>query len=186
MSAPHPLNQAVVAQALHDLRNGQLRRCQSMGFSERELDVLKQPPLVSLLANAQVPWCSVTVNTTVLWRLVSQMHDIEQEIATIDRMLRLGASTEMVSKFYGLTHQEVALRRDIICLPKRRGRHPVLSEEQEMALWKQWKAGITKRGIALDDDSTMLELTMDLAEALALPMSVIWAAIASWIDQGLV
>ncbi|MCS8180945.1 DUF2857 domain-containing protein, partial [Pseudomonas aeruginosa] len=35
-------------------------------------------------------------------------------------------------------------------------------------------------------DSTMLELTMDLAEALALPMSVIWAAIASWIDQGLV
>ncbi|MCH3745318.1 coproporphyrinogen III oxidase, partial [Campylobacter coli] len=23
MSAPHPLNQAVIAQALHDLRNGQ-------------------------------------------------------------------------------------------------------------------------------------------------------------------
>ena len=34
--------------------------------------------LVSLLANAQVPWCSVTVNTAVLWRLVSQMHDIER------------------------------------------------------------------------------------------------------------
>lgn len=33
MSTPHPLNQAVVAQALHDLRNGQLRRCLSMGFS---------------------------------------------------------------------------------------------------------------------------------------------------------
>lgn len=26
MSAPHPLNQAVIAQALYDLRNGQLRR----------------------------------------------------------------------------------------------------------------------------------------------------------------
>ncbi|MEN1479874.1 coproporphyrinogen III oxidase, partial [Pseudomonas aeruginosa] len=25
MSAPHPLNQAVIAQALYDLRNGQLR-----------------------------------------------------------------------------------------------------------------------------------------------------------------
>ncbi len=32
MSAPHPLNQAVIAQALHDLRNGQLRRCKAMGF----------------------------------------------------------------------------------------------------------------------------------------------------------
>jgi hypothetical protein len=62
----------------------------------------------------------------------------------------------------------------------------VLNEEQEMTLWKQWKSGITERGIALDDDSAMLELTMDLAEALSLPMSVIWAAIGSWIDQGLV
>jgi ParB family protein of integrating conjugative element (PFGI_1 class) len=41
MSAPHPLNQAVIAQALHDLRNGQLRRCKAMGFGEEELDALK-------------------------------------------------------------------------------------------------------------------------------------------------
>jgi hypothetical protein len=51
-------------------------------------------------------------------------------------MLRLGASTEMVSRFYGLTHQEVALRRDILGLPKRKGRHPVLDEAQDTALWK--------------------------------------------------
>jgi len=43
MSAPHPLNQAVIAQALYDLRNGQLRRCKAMGFSEAELDALKHP-----------------------------------------------------------------------------------------------------------------------------------------------
>ena len=41
MSVPHPLNQAVIAQALHDLRNGQLRRCKLMGFGEAELDALK-------------------------------------------------------------------------------------------------------------------------------------------------
>jgi hypothetical protein len=45
MSAPHPLNQAVIAQALHDLRNGQLRRCKAMGFGEEELDALKHPAL---------------------------------------------------------------------------------------------------------------------------------------------
>jgi hypothetical protein len=32
----------------------------------------------------------------------------------------------------------------------------------------------------------MLDLTLDLAEELALPASVIWATIRSWIDQGLV
>src|SRR5690606_13155097 len=105
MSAPHPLNQAVIAQALYDLRNGQLRRCKLMGFGEEELDALKHPALISVLANANVSWCSVTVNREVLRRLLRQAQDVEKEIATVDRMLRLGASTEMVSRFYGLTHQ---------------------------------------------------------------------------------
>ena len=186
MSTPHPLNQAVIAQALHDLRNGQLRRCKAMGFGEEELDALKHPALVSVLANATVSWCSVSVNRDVLKRLLSQVHDVEKEIATVDRMLRLGASTEMVSHYFGLTHQEVALRRDILGLPKRKGRHPVLDEGQDAALWKRWKADRQEHGIALDDDTAMLTLTMDLAESLALPMSVVWAAIRNWKEQGLV
>ena len=72
MSAPHPLNQAVIAQALYDLRNGQLRRCKAMGFGEAELDALKHPELISVLANASVSWCSVTVNREVLRRLLQQ------------------------------------------------------------------------------------------------------------------
>lgn len=186
MSSPHPLNQAVIAQALHDLRNGQLRRCKAMGFGEEELDALKHPALVSVLVNATVSWCSVSVNRDVLKRLLNQVQDVEQEIAAVDRMLRLGASTEMVSRFYGLTHQEVALRRDILGLPKRKGRHPVLDEAQDTALWEHWKAGVTERHIALDDELSMLGLTMDIAEAMTLPMSVVWAAIRNWIDQGLV
>lgn len=186
MSAPHPLNQAVIAQALYDLRNGQLRRCKAMGFGEAELDALKHPALISVLVNASVSWCSVTVNRDVLQRLLKQAQDVEIEIATVDRMLRLGASTEMVSRFFGLTHQEVALRREILGLPKRKGRHPVLSEAQETGLWERWKPAIEQRGIALDDDMAMLEFTLDLAEDLAIPASVIWATIRSWIDQGLV
>ena len=86
MSAPNPLNQAVIAQALYDLRNGQLRRCKAMGFSETELDALKHPAMVSVLANANVSWCSVSVNREVLRRLLSQAQDVEKEIATVDRM----------------------------------------------------------------------------------------------------
>ncbi|MCK9503668.1 MAG: DUF2857 domain-containing protein [Porticoccaceae bacterium] len=185
MSGPHPLNQAVIAQALHDLRNGQLRRCKAMGFGEEELDALKHPALVSVLINASVSWCKVQVNREVLKHLLRQVEDVEQEILTIDRMLRLGASTDMISRFYGLTHQEVALRRDVLGLPKRKGRHPVLSEEQEMTLWQRWQPAIKAREIDFDDDAAMLDLAMELAEALSLPMSVIWATIRSWIDQGL-
>lgn len=62
----------------------------------------------------------------------------------------------------------------------------MLDEAQEVALWERWKAGITERQIALNDDMAMVALTMDLAEAMTLPMSVIWSAIRNWIDHGLV
>jgi hypothetical protein len=186
MPEPHPLNQAVIAQALHDLRNGQLRRAKSMGFDDAALDALKHPAMASLLANATVSWCSVSVNPEVLRRLLSQVEDLAREIEEIDRLLRLGASTELISKFYGLTHQEIALRRDVIGLPKRKGRHPVLTEAQDSDLWYRWSKTIKERGTALTDDMAMLAITADLAEPTGLPISVIWSAIQGWIDAGLV
>ncbi len=185
MSAPNPLNQAVIAQALYDLRNGQLRRCKAMGFGEEELDALKHPALISVLANANVSWCSVSVNREVLRRLLKQAQDVEKEIATVDRMLRLGASTEMVGRFYGLTHQEIALRREVLGLPKRKGRHPVLDEEQDTELWRRWKAVTSSRNLELENETSVLDAAMDLAEGMELPLSVAWAAIKNWIDQGL-
>ncbi|MBP5059433.1 DUF2857 domain-containing protein [Pseudomonas chlororaphis] len=185
MSAPNPLNQAVIAQALYDLRNGQLRRCKAMGFGEEALDALKHPALISVLANANVSWCSVSVNREVLRRLLKQAQDVEKEIATVDRMLRLGASTEMVSRFYGLTHQEVAFRREVLGLPKRKGRHPVLDEEQDTELWRRWKAVTSSRNVELEDETSVLDAAMDLAEGMERPLSVVWAAIKNWIDQGL-
>ncbi|MCS7748550.1 DUF2857 domain-containing protein [Pseudomonas aeruginosa] len=185
MSAPNPLNQAVIAQALYDLRNGQLRRCKAMGFGEEELDALKHPALISMLANSNVSWCSVSVNREVLRRLLKQAQDVEKEIATVDRMLRLSASTEMVSRFYGLTHQEVALRREVLGLPKRKGRHPVLDEEQDTELWRRWKVVTSSRNVELEDETSVLDAAMDLAEGMELPLSVVWAAIKNWIDQGL-
>ena len=88
MSTAHPLNQAVIAQALYDLRNGQLRRCKLMGFGEAELDALKHPALISVLANANVSWCSVTVNREVLRRLLQQAQDVEKEIARLSKDLK--------------------------------------------------------------------------------------------------
>ncbi|MFG0410016.1 DUF2857 domain-containing protein [Pseudomonas sp. FYR_11] len=186
MPMPHPLNQAVIAQALHDLRTGQLRRCKSMGFDEHDLAALKQPQLVSVLLNARVSWCTVSINHEVVQRLLSQADDVDAEIAMVDRMLHLGASTEMVSKFYGLTHQEVALRRDMLGLPKRKGRHPVLSEAEDTALWHHWKAHQRASPINPTDDTALLHLTLELAETLGHPASVLWAILRGWISQGLV
>ncbi|MBI0473540.1 DUF2857 domain-containing protein, partial [Pectobacterium parmentieri] len=138
----------------------------------------------SVLANANVSWCSVVVNRDVLRRLLHQVDGVTEEVVKIDRFLRLGASTELISKFFGLTHQEIALRRSVIGLPKRKGRHPVLSEEQDTNLWHRWSAAVKSQQVALTDDMDMLGIAADLAEATDLPLSVIWSAIRGWIDEG--
>jgi hypothetical protein len=182
--SPHPLNQAVIAQALHDLRTGQLRRAEAMGFPPRCLEALKSPALASLLSNTKVPWCRVTVNGQVVERLLDRERDFESEVEAIDRMLRLGASTEMVAEFHGLTHQEVALRRQVLGLPERRGRWPVLTEAEDAALWEHWSTELKARSIDTNDDAAMLAVSMDLAERQNLPLSVVWGAIRVWIEQG--
>ena len=101
-------------------------------------------------------------------------------------MLRLGASTEMVRRCYGLTHQEVALRREILSLPKRKGRHPVLDETQDTELWQRWKVLTAQQPVGRTDEASLLAAAVDLAEGMALPLSVVWATIKSWVDQGLV
>jgi hypothetical protein len=183
MAAPHPLNLAVVIQALHDLHNGQLRRCLAMGFAERELKMLKQPALAALLVNARVPWCTVTVDQKVLERLIGQACEIEREIDTIDHLLRLGASSEMICRRYGLVHQEVALRRDLLGLPRRKGRYPALSEEQEAELWRAWQTAL-ECGL-VPDDETVLAWAVERAESSGWSLAVIWTTVQNWITQGL-
>ena len=186
MKTHQPLNQAMIAQVLQDLRNGQLRRCLAMGFTEQQLAALKRPELLSVLANAQVNWCTVKVNETVVQRILTQATAINDEVAIIDRLLCAGASTEMMSRYHGLPHQEVATRREVLGLPKRRGRHPALDEAQDVELWHRWKPLRDQRQIDINDEAAMLQLALELAEDMALPLSVLWATIQSWVEQKLV
>ncbi|WP_338524016.1 DUF2857 domain-containing protein [Pseudomonas batumici] len=186
MNGPQALNQAVIAQALQDLRNGQLRRCLALGFTEQQLAALKRPELLSVLINAQVSWCTVKVNSAVVQRILTQANAVTEEVVAIDRLLRAGASTEMMSRYHGLTHQEVAMRRDVLGLPKRRGRHPTLDEAQDVELWHRWKPLRDQRAVEVSDEAAMLQLALEVAEDMTLPLSVVWAAIQSWVDQDLV
>lgn len=186
MDAPHTLNQAVIAQVLQNLRNGQLRRCLAIGFSEQQLAALKRPELLSVLANSQVNWCRVTVHESVVQRILTQAIAVQEEVTTIDRLLRAGASTEMMSQYHGLTHQEVATRRNILGLSQRKGRYPALDEGQDTELFKRWKPLHDERKVAVNDDAAMLQLALEVAEDLALPLSVVWATIQSWVEQKLV
>ena len=56
---------------------------------------------------------------------------------------------------------------------------------KDVELWRRWKALTSSRNVDLEDETSILDAAMDLAEGMDLPLSVVWAAIKSWVDQGL-
>ncbi|MFK4136638.1 coproporphyrinogen III oxidase [Pseudomonas luteola] len=190
----HPLNQAIINQVLHDIRNGQTRKVMAMGFHEQDLLALKEAQLVSLLVNSKVPWVSVTVNQDVLRRIMGQAARDEQQERMIDRALRLGASSALMEQLFGLTHKEVALRRSVLGIPSKKGRWPAITEAQEHDLWDRWNTLQKQYKVDYRDNIAVLDLVMLLVEEQASgipglddgpPLTAIWSTVQSWIDQGL-
>lgn len=177
----HPLNQAVIAQVLFDLKNGQLRRSLDLGFDEEDIRQLKDPEWVSMLLNTSVRWSTVIVHSDVLKRLKNRTQDSEKEIAMIDTMLRLGASSKMIADVFGLNQREVAFRKRVLDIEKKQGRWQEITEEQDHQLWREWKKKIEQYQLNQHDLMDMAKVCMILAKTHEIPMAMIWQAMEKWI-----
>lgn len=179
----HPLNQAIIAQVLFDLRNGQLRHSLDMGFSEETIRLLKEDPeLISVLLNTTVNWSTVKVNLEVIHRLLKRVQENDKEIFIIDQMLKLGASSKMISDVFGLDQREVAFRKRVLDIDKKQGRWQEVSEEQSHQLWREWQDKITLYGLDHSNLMDMAKVCMILAKNNEIPMAMIWQSIEKWLD----
>lgn len=182
----HPLNLAVAFQILSDIRNGQLRSCLAMGFSEQDLKDLVEPQCMSMLVNAPVPWFKVVVDGLIVRRLLVQAKSCEDD-QLVMRALKVGASSSMIHQLFGLSAKEVALRRSILDLPNRRGRWPAVNQEQERALWDHWVNAIKSFPDAPHDSRALLNVAIQVTEKLpSLNLAMVWTTIQSWIEQDLI
>jgi hypothetical protein len=182
----HPLNMAIAFQLLNDIRNGQLRSCLAMGFSEDHLKDLMEPRCMSVLVNASVPWFKVAVDNVVVQRLLAQAKSGDED-QLIMRAIEIGASSPLIHQMFGLSAKEVALRRAMLNVPNRRGRWPSLSQEQERELWDQWVRFMKDEPMDHRDERALLSRAISLTERMpALNLTMVWNTIKSWIEQDLV
>jgi hypothetical protein len=177
------MNQAVIAQVLFDLRNGQLRHSLEMGFTQEDIRLLKDPQQISFLLNTPVRWATARVDTDVLRRLQQRAQDSGKEISVIDQMLRLGASSKMISDVFGLNQREVAFRKRVLDLDKKQGRWSEISEQQDHELWRQWDGKVKQYDLDIRDPMDMAKLCMVLARVSQIPMAMIWQAMEKWIEE---
>lgn len=193
-----PINEAILSQVLHHMRNGQLRRCIEMGLEPEILAQLQQPSVLSLLLNTPVSWCTVTIDGEMVKKLLTGAQRSDEEVRMIERALRLGATTQMLQQFFGLSPQDVALQRLVIGVTARRGRWREFSEEMDAQLWYRWTHLMKEHQVELDDSLALLDVAMLVAEELNIPqntgtgesteslsLAIIWHRIQSWIREGL-
>ncbi|WP_339428275.1 DUF2857 domain-containing protein [Pseudomonas sp. RA_105y_Pfl1_P41] len=165
------LNQAMLTQVLHELRQGNLQRCKALGLGEDDIYLLESlpPTTLSRLAHANVPWVEVKIDSPVLHRLIDQA---ERDERLINRALKLGASSTIMYQCFGLAHSETALRRRLLKIETRKGRPQSLSEAQEHALWQRWCQLRAQYGTGDQLDAMMM-----LAEEQQISLTIVWQQI---------
>ncbi|SFY07962.1 DUF2857 domain-containing protein [Azotobacter vinelandii] len=183
-----PINEAVLSQVLNLMRNGQLRRCAEMGLEPEVLGQIQHPMVMSLLLNSPVSWAKVSIDKEILRKLIAGAARSEDEMRLIERAIRLGATTNLLTQYFGLSPQEVAMQRTVIGVAAPRGRWPELRDDQDHHIWHRWTHLMRQNDVDIQDSMAMLDVAMLVAEELVIEgvtLAQIWNRITSWISQGL-
>ncbi|CAM7373665.1 DUF2857 domain-containing protein [Citrobacter portucalensis] len=135
------INYTILTDALHALKEGNIRHCESLGFTFDEMNALNQLSLDELftVSRAAAPFVSVSVRHDVLHHLLAQARQEYHHQQEINRAIRLGGSISLLNHYFGLTSNEVCLRRRLLGVSVPYGRTPEPDEETDAAIWLQWQ-----------------------------------------------
>ena len=115
------LNFVVLTDALHALKESNIRHCEALGFTYDELNAINALSLDELfvLSRASAQFMNVTVNHENLRQILAQARQELLLQSRIHRAIQLGGSIELLNNFFGLSSVEISARRRLqgISLP---------------------------------------------------------------------
>lgn len=135
------INYTILTDALHALKEGNLRHCEALGFTFDEMNALNQLSLDELfiVSRSSAPFVAVSVRHDVLCHLLALSRQEVQRQQQINRAILLGGSIALLNQYFGLTSNEVCLRRRLLGVSVPYGRTPEPDEETDAAIWQQWQ-----------------------------------------------
>lgn len=175
------INYTILTDALHALKVGDIRHCESLGFTFDEMNALNQLSLDELftVSRASAPFVSVSVRHDVLYHLLAQARQEYQRQQQINRAIRLGGSIALLNHYFGLTSNDVCLRRRLLGVSVPYGRTPEPDEETDSAIWLQWQQCRIDNLESPDALIAMMQLTEALhPESKGLSLTTVWKRIA--------
>ncbi|HHT0369193.1 TPA: DUF2857 domain-containing protein [Raoultella planticola] len=175
------VNYAILTDALHALKSGNIRHCESLGFTFDEMNALGQLSLDELLTVSQsaAPFVSVSVRHDVLHHLLAQTRQESRRQQQINRAIRLGGSIALLNQYFGLTSNDVCLRRRLLGVNVPYGRTPEPDEETDTAIWLQWQQCRVDKLESFAALTAMMQVTEALLpKAGGLSLTTVWKCIA--------
>ncbi|EJM1221355.1 DUF2857 domain-containing protein [Salmonella enterica] len=173
------LNYAVLTDALHALKEGNIRHCESLGFTYNELEAINNLSVDELfiLSRASAQFLNVTIHHEVLRQLLAQTRQEIQLQQRINRAIALGGSIELLGDFFGLSSGEISARRRFIGISISQGRTRIPDEDMDARIWRQWKPRRPDNLLSMDALDVMMDITESLsgeAEGESLSLTVVW------------
>ncbi|QCR08163.1 DUF2857 domain-containing protein [Brenneria rubrifaciens] len=161
------LNYAILTDALHALKEGDIRHCEALGFTFDEMNALNQLSLDELfiLSRASAQFMAVSVRHDALRQLLALSRQEVQRQQQINRAIRLGGSITLLNRYFGLTSNEICVRRRLLGIAIPQGRTPIPDEQTDAEIWRQWQ----KRRVANLESPEALTAMMQVTEALSAP-----------------
>lgn len=174
------LNYAILADALYALKEGNIRHCEALGFTFDEINALNRLTLDELfiVSRASAPFVSITVRHDVLHHLLTQARQEYRRQQQINRAIRLGGAIALLRLYFGLTSNEVCLRRRLLGVSVPYGRTPEPDEETDAEIWRQWQKCRVENLESPDALAAMMKVTETvLPKAKGLSLTTVWKRI---------
>lgn len=161
------LNYAVLTDALLALKDGNIRHCEALGFTFDEMNALNQLSLDELfiLSRTSAQFMAVSVRHDALRQLLALSRQEVQRQQQINRAIRLGGSIALLNRYFGLTSNEICVRRRLLGVAIPQGRTPIPDERTDAEIWRQWQ----KRRVENLESPEALTAMMQVTEALSAP-----------------
>ncbi|BBV00347.1 DUF2857 domain-containing protein [Providencia hangzhouensis] len=173
----------LLTELVMEIKNGSLRRCESLGLTDDEIRLLNCLTIEDLHFLSQSPVSIITyqIHRENLRLLLTRAKEVQHQNLIIERCLTLGASIELLNHYFGLAPAEVSARRRLSGIRISVGRSQGLSDSQQTELWHRWQQGgapdlETQRG---------LNLMMLCAEHMNVSLTTVWNMMQQWHRDGL-
>ncbi|WP_267443387.1 DUF2857 domain-containing protein [Erwinia psidii] len=158
------LNYSVLTDALHALKEGNIRHCEALGFTYDELNAFNELSLDELFAisRTSAQFMTVTIHHEVLRQILAQA---KQEITLQQRIrqaIKLGGSIELLNQFFGLSSGEVSARRRLMGIVVSQGRTQIPEEKTDTIIWRKWQKIRPENLNSMDALDAMMRITEEL------------------------